>query len=129
MSKLIPNTTQFPNFLLEEVAPVISPASLRVLIAIVRRTYGFHKRSDRISFNHLQKLTGLSRVGVSEGLKGLAPLLKVQPGVKNSPTLEGITSYGINLDVPVDILVSKLYQYRNLTSKKRTLELVSKTYS
>jgi phage replication O-like protein O len=129
MSKLIPNTTQFPNFLLEEVAPMLSSASLRVLIVIVRKTYGFHKRADRISFNQLQKLTGLSRVGVNEGLKGLGPLLKVRPGVKNSPTVEGITSYEINIDIPTDELVSKLYQYRKLTSKKTVLELVSKAYS
>jgi phage replication O-like protein O len=129
VSKLIPNTTQFPNVLLEEVAPILSAASLRVLIVIVRKTYGFHKRADQISFHQLQQLTGLSRVSVNEGLKGLGPLLKIRPGLKNSPTLEGVTSYEINLDVPVEELVKKLYQYKKFTSKENTLELVKKVYS
>jgi len=66
MSKLlIPNTTQVPNVLLDEVIPKLPPGAVRVLLAIVRKTYGFQKSSDCISYSQLQVLTGLSREGVN----------------------------------------------------------------
>jgi hypothetical protein len=77
----------------------------------------------------LQKLTGLSRPGVNKGVKELGPLLKTTPGVKNSPTLEGVTSYEINLDISTEELVNKLYWLKKFTSKKSASELVNKVNS
>ena len=127
--KLIPNTTPLPNILIDQIAPALSSSSLRVLLAICRKTYGFHKRSDKISFNLLQKLTGLSRPGVNKGIKGLGPLLKITPGVKHSPTLEGVASYEINLDISTEELVNKLYWLKKFTSKQSASELVNKVNS
>ena len=73
---LIPNTCQVPNVLLDEVMPRISGSSLKVLLAIVRKTYGFQKQADKISFRQLQKLTGLSRDAVNRAIKELGDLLK-----------------------------------------------------
>ena len=127
--KLIPNTTPLPNFLIDQIAPKLSSSSLRVLLAICRKTYGFHKRSDKLSFNLLQKLTGLSRPAVNKGIKGLGPLLKIVPGVKNSPTIAGVTSYEINLDISTEELVNELYWLKKFTSKKSASELVNKVNS
>lgn len=63
-----PNFTQVPNLLLEEHMRVMKEAELRVVLAIARKTFGWHKKSDILSLSQLMELTGLSRQGVINGL-------------------------------------------------------------
>jgi len=62
-----PNYTQFPNVLIE-LMPEMNGAELKVTLAIARKTFGWHKEKDKISLTQLQKLTGLSRQSVLDGL-------------------------------------------------------------
>jgi len=39
----------------------LSPGEWRVLWAVLRKTYGWHKKTDRISYAQFQKITGLDR--------------------------------------------------------------------
>lgn len=115
---LIPNTTQVPNVLLDQVIPKLPPpGAVRVLLAIVRKTYGFQKFSDCISFSSLQKLTGLSREGVNTGIKKInekfCSLLKITPGAKG----KGASEYSLDLDVSTGQLVRKVDQSDILTSQ------------
>jgi len=126
MSKfLIPNTTQVPNILLDAVIPKLPPGAVRVLLAIVRKTNGFQKSSDRISYSQLQSLTGLSRQGVSSGTKVLGALLKIKPGKKG----KGANEYSLNLDVTTGQLVNKVDQPNNLTSQSCEQKVVKKVDS
>jgi phage replication O-like protein O len=63
-----PNYTQVPNVVLEDWLPEMKGAELKVVLAICRKTFGWHKVKDRISLTQLQKATGLSRQGVINGL-------------------------------------------------------------
>ncbi len=130
MSKLlIPNTCQVPNVLLDEVMPNLSGSALKILFAVIRKTYGFQKGSDKISFTQFQKLTGLSRDAVDQGIKSLGTLLIVTPGLKGVPTLKGVNEYALNLDVATGELVRKSDRSENLTSQKKAVELVRKSDS
>lgn len=72
MSIQAPNYTQIPNELLT-LMPEMKEAELRVTLAIARKTFGWHKREDRLSYSQLMQLTGLSRQGVVNGIEdGLA---------------------------------------------------------
>jgi|SRR5665811_861251 len=78
-----PNYTQVPDELFDLLMPVLSDAELRVLLYIVRRTFGFKRDSDTISLSQmvsgittkegqvLDTGTGLSKSTVARGLKGL----------------------------------------------------------
>lgn len=78
-----PTYTQVPDELFDELMPRLSEAELKVLLYVVRRTFGFKKDSDTISLKQmvegiktrdgrqLDNGTGLSRPGVSKGVKGL----------------------------------------------------------
>ncbi len=99
---LIPNTTQVPNILLDRLMAELKDTSLRVVLAIVRLTYGFQKRADRISLTQLQRMTGLSRQGAVSGIAALGPLLNVRPGAKG----RGANEYSLNLDVSTGQLVN-----------------------
>ncbi len=65
-----PNYTQTPNVFYDEIMPYISStAELKVTLAVVRQTFGYHKREDQLSLSRLEALTGLSRKSVAEGVK------------------------------------------------------------
>ena len=46
---LLPNTTQVPNVVLDRWMAPMTGAEIKVVLYVVRRTYGFRRTSDRIS--------------------------------------------------------------------------------
>jgi phage replication O-like protein O len=62
-----PNYTQIPNEVFA-VMHKMAPAELKVVLAVCRQTFGWHKQRDRISVSQLVALTGLSRQGVLNGI-------------------------------------------------------------
>src|SRR5512135_3715278 len=78
-----PRYTQVPDELFDELMAHLSGAELKVLLYIIRRTFGFKKDSDNISLKQickgiktkagevLDKGTGLSLSTVQIALKGL----------------------------------------------------------
>lgn len=56
-----PNYTQVPDELFDQLMPDLSGAELKVLLYIIRRTFGFKKNCDPISFN--QFLSGIKGKG------------------------------------------------------------------
>lgn len=78
-----PNTTPVPDELFDVLAARLTESELRVLLYIVRRTFGFKKRSDAISLKQLVEGiktrdgrvmdvgTGMSKQGVLRGVQGL----------------------------------------------------------
>jgi Bacteriophage replication protein O len=78
-----PNYTQVPDELFDQLMPQLADAELRVLLYIVRRTFGFKREADAISLSQmvsgittkdgqvLDHGTGLSKATVARGLAGL----------------------------------------------------------
>ncbi len=79
-----PNGTIVPDDVFDLLAPRLKESELRVLLYIVRRTFGFGKSADAISLKQLTKGivardgrvldrgTGMSRKAVITGVRGLA---------------------------------------------------------
>ena len=123
---LIPNTTRVPNVLLDKIMPALSGVALKVLLAIVRQTYGWNVASQQISLSRLCELTGLSRPSVISGIKELGNLVTVTRGPNNSRVEN---EYALNIDVATGQLVKSFDQLKNLTSQKNTPRLVKKVNS
>ncbi len=78
-NNIIPNTTQIPNLILDEVMPQLSDTEFRVLMVICRQTLGWienretgrRKEKDWISYSQLIEKTGRSREAIAEALKSL----------------------------------------------------------
>jgi hypothetical protein len=80
----VPNSTQVPDTLFDELMPDLSGAELKSLLYIIRRTFGFKKQTDTISINQmlggitklngeeLDRGTGLSKPALLSALKSLA---------------------------------------------------------
>ncbi|MCA1668698.1 MAG: replication protein [Thermomicrobia bacterium] len=81
---ITPNFTMIPDQFFDEVMPHLSEAELRVLLYIMRRTFGFKKAQDNISLSQmvggittldgkvLDQGCGLSKSAVAKGLKLLS---------------------------------------------------------
>lgn len=67
-----PNHTQTPNELFDEWLPKLGCAELKVLMVIIRKTFGWHKTYDKISLGQLEALTGLERRHISKAIKTLS---------------------------------------------------------
>lgn len=67
---------------------LLCESEIKVLNAIVRKTYGWHKEKDKISLSQMQKLTGLSRQACQDGKDGL-----IKKGIIKAEIVDGITEY------------------------------------
>lgn len=64
-----PNYTMIPNILLDKQMAEMGEAELRVVLAIARKTLGWHKEIDTISFSQLALLTGMTKTGAYRGIQ------------------------------------------------------------
>lgn len=70
----INNYSQISNYFIDEVMQKCSGGSVKLFIAISRKTIGWHKASDRISYSQLKLLTGLSTNAIKSGITELIKL-------------------------------------------------------
>lgn len=65
-----PNYTQAPNTFFDVVMPQIDTLTeMKVTLAVIRQTKGYHRDEDMLSLSRLQELTGLSRPAVIDGIE------------------------------------------------------------
>lgn len=110
----IPEHTQTPNSFFDVTLPQIkSIGELKVLLAVMRQTFGWRKFTDTISMSQLVKITGLTRQGVANGLK----LALAHGYIERTPHGQSFT-YGLRLVKEVD-------QSSKLTSQGSRPEVVN----
>ena len=63
-----PNYTQVPNLMLDDLLMLMGEAEIKVTLAILRQTFGYHRGEVAISISKLQEFTRLSRQGVVNGI-------------------------------------------------------------
>ena len=63
-----PNYTQIPNAILDNM-PSMSMPEFCVVMAICRQTFGWHKKSEKLSVTQLREMTGLSKDAVLRALE------------------------------------------------------------
>lgn len=111
------NFTMIPNgFLDEQLAKIDYVTELKVTLVVIRQTIGYQKRSDIISYSQFEKLTGLSRPSVCDGLgyalaRGL--VIREQVGQRWRYSLQPVASG---------------YQLKEATSSPRLPEPVAQGY-
>ncbi len=64
--------TKISNEIMEQLSMIRIPGEARqVLDTILRKTYGWSKKSDSISLSQFMEMTGLSKVAICKGIKKL----------------------------------------------------------
>ena len=66
-----PNYTQSPNVCFDEIFKTLKEGELRVILVIIRQTFGWHKAADRISLSQLSEKSGMERKSVCRSLNSL----------------------------------------------------------
>lgn len=81
--------TKIANELLEALATAkLTPYEWRVVMCIMRKTYGWDKKVDRLSQSQMAQMTGISKGHISRTMKALK--------VKEIVTVDGNSRIGIN---------------------------------
>jgi hypothetical protein len=95
-----PNYTQTPNIFYDSLLSQLGHAEMKCLLYIFRRTFGFHRKSDKISLTQFEKGiegldsgTGLSRKNIHPALESLA-----EKGIININKEGNTNSYSLYLD-------------------------------
>ncbi|ORM64208.1 replication protein 15 [Pantoea rodasii] len=103
--------TRIANELLEAIASAdLTARQLKLMLAYVRKTYGFNKKTDRIADEQIAQLTGLSRQNVNKAKKELLSM--------NCLLMDG-GLIGVNKEVSAWHF-SKCLQVSNLVSNPET---------
>ena len=97
MSKIdVPHFTMYPNIVLDELMQDMSGAEFKVISVIVRKTFGWHKDRDVISYSQIQSISGLSTNAIKKAIVELKK--KDLLVVKRTGRGKGIrTSYELNM--------------------------------
>ena len=88
MSKFIPNSFQLPNAFVDEMLAQVSGSACKVYLLIVRKTRGWQKSSDYISYSQIQKVAGIkSHETIKNALNELLVLglIRVKQGNEKTP--------------------------------------------
>lgn len=88
MSKFIPNSFQLPNAFVDDMLAQVSGNACKVYLLIVRKTRGWQKEKDCISYSQIQKIAGIkSHETIKNALNELLELglIKVKQGNEKTP--------------------------------------------
>ena len=130
--ELYPNSTQFPNMLLDEVWPLLTPQEAMVLAVAVRKTLGWRKRQDIICLSQFCEVTGLGRYTVQKALHALKAVnLVIDLGYQVKKTDDGFSmgkAYTLNVweelnHGPINVeMLRKRREERQRINQSRTKE-------
>ena len=85
MSRLVPNSFQISNVIVDDLLSSLTGNELKCYLLIVRKTRGWHKECDSISVSQFQEATGISNRVVIEACKSLVErgLIIQKSGARN----------------------------------------------
>lgn len=92
-----PNYTQIPNAMLDVDMRDMPESELKVTLAILRKIVGYHKdKPEAISYSQLEELTGLSRQGVTDGVRRAIERGRIKRLEERGP--RGVSLFTVNFD-------------------------------
>lgn len=92
---MVPNTTTIPNIVLDDLMPTLSGSEEKIVRVICRQTYGWHKKSDKISNSQM-----LAKSGLEEGAfkRAVRELCRKQIIVRHIGIGRVMTEYSMQYD-------------------------------
>lgn len=126
---LTPNHTQIPNHYLDKVMPFLSGAEWKCLSYIARRTYGFQKRTDKISLTQFQKgikTRSGEQLDYGSGIKSRTTVLKALDRLVSIGLIEKVSGRITSFKVVQKLNQSGVVQKLNQCSPKNEPKVVQK---
>jgi phage replication O-like protein O len=120
-SKIIPNSFQSPNWLVDDVMRYLSGNEVKCLDVICRKTFGWHKRSDRIAKSQLMDLTGMGELAVDESMASLVSFGLVVRLAENDRANRGVEWSIQEDDTLVNVAgLQKRFEERREANRRKT---------
>jgi phage replication O-like protein O len=115
------NFTVVNNFIIDHMMPNLSANAFKMLMFAIRKTIGWHKDADRISYSQFMESTGIrSRSTVSRALDELMDagyILRFEVG-KHKRTGKPLYSYALNTEYEVEANSPEIGLLENSNSPK-----------
>ncbi|UNU74136.1 replication protein [Moraxella nasovis] len=112
MSNFIANSFQVPNALIDEMLDKISGNACKIYLLIVRKTRGWHKETDRISYSQIKKATGIGSYATID--KALSELVEIGLISVKSGNEKQANEYRLN----DDFTITKTVKPKNCSTTK-----------
>lgn len=93
----VPNHTQIPNVIIDRYMKELSLAQFKVLIAICRKTIGWHKQSDYISISQIVEISGVTAKTAVNALKDLERMGFIVTQKKQRSTTHITLNYDVTM--------------------------------
>jgi len=98
-SRLIPNTFQTPNALVDDlIMSLMTGNETKCYLVIVRKTFGWHKSADRIAKSQIMELAGLGETAVDACMDALVDFGLVVRLAENDPNFNHGVLWGLQTD-------------------------------
>jgi DNA-binding Lrp family transcriptional regulator len=106
-----PNHTQTPNDLFDDLMKTMTEAELKVVLAVIRGTFGWHREKFELSVRKMAEMTGLSPASVQEGARRAEErgLIERATDGQNSTVWRAVVSVPKS-DTPVPNSDTEVYQ-------------------
>lgn len=115
MSKIIvPNYTQVPNVVIDDLASKLSDSAFKIYVVLIRKTKGWEQKRDAIAISQFCELTGKTKPTV---IKALDELINLGLIKKTRFTKHG-NEYELNLSFSHDGVFIKFTSKKSLLVKK-----------
>lgn len=109
-----PNFTQIPNEYFDAIMQKLNGSENLVFLAIMRKTFGWRKKKDRISYSQIMEITGISsRSTISNAIKKLIELKLIESESKKNGNTYGVY---VSETSPKTVPVQKIDQSKNCTT-------------
>jgi len=120
-----PNFTQIPNDFFDTIMRTLSPTENMVFMAIMRKTFGWQKKRDKISYTQIAEMTGIGSYSTIK--KALATL--EERGLILSEKIGKSIAYEVNVDTSTEnVEDEKTNDYRLCSDTiTKTVEMKPKT--
>lgn len=117
-----PNYTQIPNVYFDKIMQTLSGTENIIFLAIMRKTFGWQKVRDKISYTQIEKVTGIgSYTTIKKGLSALE-----EKGLIKSERAGKFITYEVNITETVEVETDN--DYRNCSDTiTETVAIVPKT--
>jgi len=110
----VPNHTQVPNVFIDKYTQNLNGAAVKIFLAICRKTIGWHKLTDKISYSQLKEITGLKSQAIITAIKDL----EVRGLIRTEKEKGKTTTYEI-LFIPTSLKIKEhLFENQTGTSLK-----------
>ena len=118
----VPNHTQVPNSFMDDSMRLLKGSSVQIFLVMCRKTIGWHKACDKISYSQLIEYTGLGSQAVNTAIAELLKHDLITVKKESGRTSVYSINYGTTLKIKEDLFENQRTTSLKIKDTKETLK-------